>query len=47
MATLMHIGNISMQLGRPLKWNPEDEAFVNDAEANRRRSREMRKPWTL
>jgi predicted dehydrogenase len=47
MATLMHIGNISMQLGRPLKWNPEDEAFVNDAEANKMCSREMRKPWTL
>ncbi len=47
MATLMHIGNISMRLGRPLKWNPEDETFVNDAEANKMRSREMREPWTL
>ena len=47
MATLMHIGNISMRLGRPLKWNPEDEAFGNDAEANKMCSREMRKPWTL
>ena len=47
MATLMHIGNISMRLGRPLKWNPEEEAFVNDDEADRMRSREMRKPWTI
>ena len=47
MSTLMHMGNISMRLGRPLKWNPEDEAFINDADANRMCSREMRKPWTL
>jgi len=47
MATLMHMGNISMRLARPLKWNPDDEAFVNDAEANKMCSREMRKPWTL
>jgi predicted dehydrogenase len=47
MATLMHIGNISMRLDRPLKWNPDEEAFVDDAEADGMRSREMRKPWTL
>jgi predicted dehydrogenase len=47
MATLMHIGNISMRLDRPLKWNPDEEAFVNDAEADKMLSREMRKPWTL
>lgn len=47
MATLMHIGNISMRLDRPLKWDPDQEAFVNDAEADKMRSREMRKPWTL
>jgi myo-inositol 2-dehydrogenase/D-chiro-inositol 1-dehydrogenase len=29
-----HLGNISMRLGRPLQWNPVDEKFVNDAEAN-------------
>ncbi|MCP4782571.1 MAG: Gfo/Idh/MocA family oxidoreductase [Fuerstiella sp.] len=47
MATLMHIGNISMRLDRPLEWDPDKEAFVNDAQADRMRSREMRKPWTL
>jgi predicted dehydrogenase len=47
MATLMHIGNISMRLGRKLQWNPEKEAFVGDAKADSMRSREMRKPWTL
>ena len=47
MATMMHIGNISMRLDRPLKWNPKEESFIKDAEANAMRAREMRKPWTL
>lgn len=38
-----HLGNISMRLGRPLQWNPKDEKFVNDAEANRWLRREQRK----
>ena len=46
-ATLCHMGNISMQLGRKLKWDPEKEAFDGDDEANAMRSREMRKPWDL
>ncbi len=46
-ASLMHIGNISMILGRPLKWSPEKEEFEGDQKANSMRGREMRKPWTL
>jgi len=45
--TIAHIGNISMMLGRRLKWNPETECFVNDAEADKMLSRPMREPWTL
>ncbi|MBN2136761.1 MAG: Gfo/Idh/MocA family oxidoreductase [Sedimentisphaerales bacterium] len=45
--TIAHIGNISMLLGRKLKWNPEREEFVNDDEANRMLSRSMRSPWHL
>jgi predicted dehydrogenase len=45
--TLMHIGNISMRLGRPLKWDPEQEEFPGDQEANVMRSRSLRAPWTL
>ncbi len=29
-----HLGNISMRLGRKLKWNPESETFIGDAEAD-------------
>lgn len=46
-ATLCHLGNISMQLGRKLEWDPEKEEFAGDAEANARRGREMRAPWAL
>jgi len=46
-ASLLHVGNIAMRLGRKLRWNPDKEEFVGDAEADRMRSREMRKPWTL
>ncbi len=45
--SVCHIGNISMRLGRPLKWDPEKELFVGDAEANAMLSRPMRAPWHL
>jgi len=45
--TIAHIGNISMLLGRKLKWNPDKEEFVNDEQANRMLSRSMRSPWHL
>lgn len=45
--TIAHIGHISMTLGRKLKWNPDDERFVDDDEANKFLSRPMREPWTL
>lgn len=47
MCTIMHIGNISMLLGRKLQWDPDKELFVNDDEANRMLSRPMRSPWHL
>jgi len=45
--TVLHLGNISMLLGRKLKWDPEKEIFPKDAEANRMLSRPMRSPWRL
>jgi hypothetical protein len=42
-----HLGNISMQLGRPLKWDPDKQEFIGDDMANRLRSRPMRAPWHL
>ena len=45
--TVMHIGNIAMNLGRKLKWNPDKEQFVDDPAADRYLSRAMREPWAL
>ncbi len=45
--TMCLIGDISMQLGQKLKWDPKAERFINDQEANRMLSRPMRSPWHL
>ena len=46
-STVCHLANLSIRLGRPLKWNPESEQFRNDPEATDLMSRPMRKPWSL
>jgi myo-inositol 2-dehydrogenase / D-chiro-inositol 1-dehydrogenase len=46
-ATVCHLANITIRLGRKLKWDPKTERFENDDQANTMRSRPMRKPWTL
>jgi predicted dehydrogenase len=45
--TISHIGNIALELGRKLRWDPDAEQFVDDPEANRMCSRAIREPWTL
>jgi predicted dehydrogenase len=45
--SICHLGNIALRLNRPLKWNPDQERFVGDAEADRLLSRPMREPWRL
>ncbi|MHB8521396.1 MAG: Gfo/Idh/MocA family protein [Limisphaerales bacterium] len=45
--SVSHLGNIAYELGRPLKWDPAREEFVNDAEANRMLFRQMRSPWHI
>jgi predicted dehydrogenase len=45
--TVCHLGNIAYELGRPLRWDPKKEAFVNDPQAQRMVYREMRSPWHL
>ena len=46
-STVCHLGNIAMLLGRPLKWDPQAERFIGDAEANRMTWRPARAPWRL
>ena len=42
-----HLGNISMRLGRKLKWDPQAEEFVGDAEANQFLKREQRSGYEV
>ncbi len=46
-STVCHLANISIRLGRKLKWDPKVEKFENDDEANGLLSRPMRSPWKL
>lgn len=41
------VANIASRLGHKLQWDPEQEQFIGDDEANRMLSRPMREPWTL
>jgi hypothetical protein len=45
-STISHLGNICMDLGRKLQWDPEREEFVDDDQANAKRSVTRREPWT-
>jgi predicted dehydrogenase len=46
-ATICHLNNIAMLTGRKLRWDPQQEQIVNDAEANRLLTPVMRSPWQL
>ena len=44
-SSVMHIGNIAMDLERKLHWDPKQERFVDDETANRMLARAWREPW--
>ncbi len=44
---ICHLGNIARWVGRKLKWDPENEVFPEDDEANTHLERPMRKPYQL
>ena len=46
-ATVCHLANLAMELGRPLKWDPDKEQFVDDAQPDRDRWRPGRAPWNV
>jgi predicted dehydrogenase len=46
-AALCHLGNISYRLGRSLDFDPKQEKFVSDAEANAMLSRNYRAPFVV
>jgi predicted dehydrogenase len=45
--TLVNLSKIAVQLGRPLRFDPENESFIGDEEANRLIDQPMRAPWHL
>ncbi len=46
-ATICHLGNIALRLGRRIQWNPATERIVGDDEAAKWVSRPYRAPWAL
>lgn len=46
-ASMCHLANIAIGLGRELTWDPDAERFVGDAEADAQLSRPQRAPWML
>jgi predicted dehydrogenase len=44
-ATACHLANISLRLGRRLRWDPTREEILDDAEASRWLVRPYRPPW--
>jgi predicted dehydrogenase len=45
--SIAHLGNISLRLGRDLRWDPKQERVLDDDAANQMLSRPMRKPWAI
>jgi hypothetical protein len=46
-ASICHLNNIAMRVGRKLKWDPQKEQFMGDDEANSLITPTMRAPWSL
>jgi len=45
--TVCQLAWCAFQLGRKLHWDPAEEVFVNDPDANQRLTRPLRAPWRL
>jgi len=45
--TTCHLGNIAMRLGRKLKWDPQQEQFIGDQEADGHLARPQRKGFEI
>jgi hypothetical protein len=44
-ATVCHLANIALRLGRRLRWDAEREEIIGDSEASRWLTRPYREPW--
>jgi len=46
-STVCHLANLSIKLGRKLRWDPGKERFIGDEAANKLLDRPRRDPWQL
>ena len=46
-ATVCHLGNLAVRLGRTIKWDPAKQEIIGDAEAASHLHYEYRAPWKL
>ncbi|MFH1267506.1 MAG: Gfo/Idh/MocA family oxidoreductase [Planctomycetota bacterium] len=44
-ATALHLGNLSLRIGRRIRWDPEKEQILDDPEAAEMLVRPYRQPW--
>jgi hypothetical protein len=44
-STTCHLANLSLRLGRKLKWDDAKQEVINDSEANKMLTRPYRNPW--
>ena len=45
--TIVNMGTIALRLNRTLEYDPVNEVFINDIEANRLLNQPMRSPWSI
>jgi predicted dehydrogenase len=46
-ASVCHLGNVAIRLGRDVRWDPQQERFPGDDEADEMLWRPQRSPWQL
>jgi len=46
-ATIFHLANIAIRVGRKIRFDPDKETIIGDEEANRLVNQPMRAPWHL
>lgn len=46
-ATVCHLGNLAVRLGRKIQWDPVHETIIGDKDAKEMLSRPYRTPWEL
>ena len=44
-ATMCHLGNLALRLGRMIRWSFKTESILDDEEASKHLARAYRKPW--